>query len=269
MQALAGVALGSEHHVVEHAHRREDARELESAHDAAPGDAVAGEAVDAAALETHGAEIGPVVAADFSGGRAASVRLPAPLGPMSAVIESGGATAKVAAVGAARQATEALGHVAHDEDRLASFRRRRHVRNCISALAPSSPCGRNMLRADEDEADDDESERPRLARGQRQVEEAQALGQRTKESRTNDDAAVARETAKDQYGVAEEGEARIELAWVEIGDVHGEEEAGDRRQRRRDAEGLQLEAENVLAKFAAVTSSSSRIALSTRPQGLS
>ena len=64
MQALARVALRPEHHVVAHAHRREDARELESAHDAAPRDAVAGEAVDAAALETYGAKIGPVVAAD-------------------------------------------------------------------------------------------------------------------------------------------------------------------------------------------------------------
>ena len=56
MQALAGLALRAEHHVVAHAHRREDARELESAHDAAPRDAVAGEAVDAAALETHCAD---------------------------------------------------------------------------------------------------------------------------------------------------------------------------------------------------------------------
>ena len=102
--------------------------------------------------------------------------------------------------------------------------------------------------ADEDESDYDESERARLARGQRQVEEAQALGQRAEEDRTDDDASVARETAEDQNGVAEEGEARIELAWVEIGDVHGEEEPGDRRQRRCDAEGLQLEGENVLAE---------------------
>ena len=49
-------------------------------------------------------------------------------------------------------------------------------------------------------------------------------------------------------GIAEEGEGRIEHAWIEVGDVERDKEARDRRQRRGDGERLQLVGEHVLAE---------------------
>ena len=123
-----------------------------------------------------------------------------------------------------------------------------HWRSCISALRPSSPCGRSMLARMRISPISTKRSAPIWPVLSGRCRKRKPLHHAPEQDGAQRHAAIAGEAAQDEHGIAEEGEGRIELAGIEIGDVEGEEEAGDGRQRRGDAERLQLIGKDVLAQ---------------------
>ena len=123
-----------------------------------------------------------------------------------------------------------------------------HWRSCISALRPSSPCGRSMLARMRISPISTKRSAPIWPVLSGRCRKRKPLHHAPEQDGAQRHAAIAGEAAQDEHGIAEEGEGRIELAGIEIGHVEGEEEAGDGRQRRGDAERLQLIGKDVLAQ---------------------
>ena len=101
-----------------------------------------------------------------------------------------------------------------------------------------------------------------------EFDEARALHHRPEQHAADGDTRVARKAAENEHRIAEEGEGRVEHAGVEVGDVQRDEEARDRRDRRGDGRATAACRTETFLPSAAAASSSSRIALSTRPQGV-
>src|SRR3984885_13507742 len=101
---------------------------------------------------------------------------------------------------------------------------------------------------DQDQPHNDETQRPGLARRQRQGKKTQALGQRTQRDRTPHAPPIAGETAENERRIAEESEARIEFTWIEISDIESKEEPRDSGKRSRNGKRLQLESEHIFAE---------------------
>src|SRR5829696_9014270 len=187
------------------------------------------------------------------------VVLPAPFGPISAVIDP----SRI--------------------ERLARFTARippkRLITPSASKIRPSAGAPRGSftehhllapaeepLRAeghqpDEDEADDDEAQRSDSRLRERQLDEAQSLEHEPEDHGAERHTPIVREAAEDQHGVAAEGDDRKELVGNDESQVEGEEEPRDRPQRGGDGERLELVGERVLPE-----SPSGILVLAHRPQ---
>ena len=86
--------------------------------------------------------------------------------------------------------------------------------------------------------------------------------------RADGDAPVAGEPAEDQHRVGEEGDDRLEVGRVDGRQVEREEEAGDARRARPRSPATGACRRSAFLPSARAASSSSRIARSTRPQGV-
>src|SRR5215208_936850 len=169
-----------------------------------------------------------------------SVDLPAPFGPIKAVIDPR-STARLAP-SIAR--TPPYRFSTPSTSRMASLTEQHLLLRAENSLRPKGH------QQDEHEPDDDEADRRHLVRRERQLDVARALEHRHQDHGAEDHADVAPEAAENHDHEAEDREDRVEFVRHEQRQVQREHEAGDRSERGRERERLQLVRERVLAESA-------------------
>ncbi len=166
-EALAGLVLGGEHHVLEHASFGSGRAASGRRAPARPGDRIAARACDAAPAKRTAPRSGRMNPET----RLKTVVLPAPFGPISAVIEPS-ATPKLSVVDG-RDAAEGLAELLEPRGASPPYFSRRSWRR-----SPRMPCGRKRHEQHEQQADQEEPKEGARAgieeRQREEVEEARA-----------------------------------------------------------------------------------------------
>ena len=194
--------------------------------------------------------------------------MPAPFGPIRAVIDLGATQARPVDRADAAEVLEHVldlehGAVPSETARPRCLSLSPHSPRTISSRFPNSP-GPERHQPDQEQPGDRQPERRDPGLGERrvgQLDEPAALDHEPEEDRADEDALVVGEAGEDEHAEGEEGDQRLEVDRVKGGEVDRQEEAAGRPEQGGYRQRLELEQQGVLAERASCI-----LVLADRPQ---